>query len=184
MFWLCLSVTALHLTESQFRGFSQSRTNTNHDLLKQIVDHTPETEEETAENRLTRFGGGRRTSILDRARSRPNTYTGLAQRSRPRFTPSVPRFGTGANNLNVVTPKKEREDSCGELRGENELLKQLVESLQRQQQAAGARENILKVQMLLAKKNVISQTCANVTLDSVVKCRDWRKQQQSPVPDQ
>ena len=142
LFCLCLSLAALQISEAQFRGFSNPRSNTNHDLLKQIVDHTPE---EEAEHRLTRFGGGQRTSILDRARSRPNTYTGLAQRSRPRFTPSVPRFGTGANNLNVVTPKKEREDSCGELRGENELLKQLVESLKKQQQASEAREKLLQV---------------------------------------
>ena len=140
IFCLCLSLATLQISEAQFRGFSNPRTNPNHDLLKQIVDHTPE---EEAENRLTRFGG-RRSSILDRARSRPNTFTPLSQRSRPRFTPSVPRFGSGANNLNLVTPKKE-EDSCEDLRGENELLKQLVESLKRQQQASDAREKLLQV---------------------------------------
>ena len=142
LFCLCLSLAALQISEAQFRGFSNPRSNTNHDLLKQIVDHTPE---EEAEHRLTRFGGGQRTSILDRARSRPNTFTPLSQRSRPRFTPSVPRFGSGANNLNLVTPKK--EDTCEDLRGENELLKQLVESLKKQQQASEAREKLLQVRI-------------------------------------
>ena len=136
---LCLSLAALQISEAQFRGFSNPRSSGNHDLLKQIVDHTPE---EEAENRLTRFGGGQRSSILDRARSRPNTFTPFSQRSRPRFTPSVPRFGAGANNLDLVTPK---EDTCDDLRGENELLKQLVESLKKQQQASEAREKLLQV---------------------------------------
>ena len=144
---LCLSLVALQTSEAQFRGFSNPRSNGNHDLLKQIVDHTPE---EETEHRLTRFGGGgQRSSILDRARSRPNTFTPLAQRSRsrPRFTPSVPRFGSGANNLNLVTVEEEEAagDTCEDLRAENELLKQLVESLQKQQQKSEAREKLLQV---------------------------------------
>ena len=146
LFCLCLSLVALQTSEAQFRGFSNPRSNGNHDLLKQIVDHTPE---EETEHRLTRFGGGQRSSILDRARSRPNTFTPLSQRSRsrPRFTPSVPRFGSGANNLNLVTVEEDKAagNTCEDLRGENELLKQLVESLQKQQQASEAREKLLQV---------------------------------------
>ena len=180
IFCLCLSLATLQISEAQFRGFSNPRSNPNHDLLKQIVDHTPE---EEAENRLTRFGG-QRSSILDRARSRPNTFTPLSQRSRPRFTPSVPRFGSGANNLNLVTSKK--EDTCEDLRGENELLKQLVESLKRQQQASDAREKLLQVEINYCHSHTNRTTQMSPLEPGVqqcgLQCRGRRLQ--PPEPDQ
>jgi len=134
--FLCLT---LHLVQvrAQFRGFSSSRSSPNHDLLKQIVDHTPEEEEEAT---FPRFGG-RRTSILDRARSRPSGLSGF-QRPRPKFKSSIPRFGSGANSLNVVT--QDDEDVCEDLRSENDLLKKLVEQLTKQQKAAEAKEKLLQ----------------------------------------
>ena len=132
-FYLVLSLHFVHL-RGQFRGFSNARSGSNHDLLKQIVEATPEDEEEQT---LSRFGG-RRTSILDRARNRPSI--GTFPRSRPRFKPSIPRFG--ANSLNVVT--QEEQDQCQDLRSENELLKQLVDKLTKQQQAVEAKEKLLQ----------------------------------------
>ena len=110
------------LIETQFRGF-RSRTedsNNNHDLLKQIVDHTPE------EDHLKTFSPRRPSNILDRAKFRSNTF-GSGRSNRPRFTPSFPRFGS--NTVDIVT---ENEESCSELKSENELLKQLVSKLQKQ----------------------------------------------------
>ena len=130
-FYLIFTLHFVHL-RGQFRGFSSSRSGSNHDLLKQIVDTTPEEEEE---QQFSRFGG-RRTSILDRARNRPSI--GSFPRTRPRFKPSIPRFG--ANSLNVVTA--EEEDQCQDLRSENELLKQLVDKLTKQQQAVEAKEKL------------------------------------------
>ena len=142
----------LGLVQAQFRGFSSPRQApaSNHDLLKQIVDTTPEETAAAAEaaagpGRLSRFGG-RRGSILDRARSRPNTFSP----SRPRFTPTVPRFGSGATSLNVVTHQQQQQHQqagcrCQELRAENELLKQLVDTLTKQHKAAEDKVNLLQV---------------------------------------
>ena len=141
----------LGLVQAQFRGFSSPRQApaSNHDLLKQIVDTTPEetaaAEAAAGAGRLSRFGG-RRGSILDRARSRPNTFSP----SRPRFTPTVPRFGSGATSLNVVTHQQQQQQQqagsrCQELRAENELLKQLVETLTKQHKAAEDKVNLLQV---------------------------------------
>ena len=138
----------LGLVQAQFRGFSSPRQApaSNHDLLKQIVDTTPEetaaAEAAAGAGRLSRFGG-RRGSILDRARSRPNTFSP----SRPRFTPTVPRFGSGATSLNVVTHQQQQQagSRCQELRAENELLKQLVETLTKQHKAAEDKVNLLQV---------------------------------------
>ena len=136
---------SLYIVQSnaQFRGFSNSGSNSNHDLLKQIVDHTPEEEES-----FNRFGSGRRTSILDRARSRSNTF-GTFPRTRPRFTPSVPRFGS--NNVDLVHVQK--KDQCEDLKSENELLKRLVDKLSKQQQEAEVKEKLLQVQIF--KLNIL-----------------------------
>ena len=152
----------LGLVQAQFRGFSSPRQApaSNHDLLKQIVDTTPEETAAAAEaaagaGRLSRFGG-RRGSILDRARSRPNTFSP----SRPRFTPTVPRFGSGATSLNVVTHQQQQQQQagcrCQELRAENELLKQLVDTLTKQHKAAEDKVNLLQVCATLPNMQIIS----------------------------
>ena len=153
----------LGLVQAQFRGFSSPRQApaSNHDLLKQIVDTTPEetaaAEAAAGAGRLSRFGG-RRGSILDRARSRPNTFSP----SRPRFTPTVPRFGSGATSLNVVTHHQQQQQQqagsrCQELRAENELLKQLVETLTKQHKAAEDKVNLLQVCATLRNMQIISR---------------------------
>ena len=152
----------LGLVQAQFRGFSSPRQApaSNHDLLKQIVDTTPEetaaAEAAAGAGRLSRFGG-RRGSILDRARSRPNTFSP----SRPRFTPTVPRFGSGATSLNVVTHQQQQQQQagcrCQELRAENELLKQLVDTLTKQHKAAEDKVNLLQVCATLPNMQIISR---------------------------
>lgn len=125
---VCLLISWWRPADTQFRGF-RSRTSTsdasnNHDLLKQIVDHTPEEESSLPAS----FSGRRPSNILDRAKFRPSFGSvNRGSSTRQRFKPSFPRFGS--TNVDVVTKD---EDDCSEVQTENELLKKLVNKLQRQ----------------------------------------------------
>ena len=61
----------------------------------------------------------------------------------------MPRFGSGATSLNVVTHHQQQQQQagcrCQELRAENELLKQLVDTLTKQHKAAEDKVNLLQV---------------------------------------
>lgn len=102
--WHCL------LASGQFRQF-QRPSNNNHDLLKQIVKSTPDDVDRLGD----RYPGDRRTSILDRARFRPQSLRRPFQRkASPRLSPS---------------PVRSQSSECEDLRAENEVLKQLVDKL-------------------------------------------------------
>ena len=72
---------------------------------------------------------------------------------------SMPRFGSGATSLNVVTHQQQQQQQagcrCQELRAENELLKQLVETLTKQHKAAEDKVNLLQVCATLPNMQII-----------------------------
>ena len=73
---------------------------------------------------------------------------------------SMPRFGSGATSLNVVTHHQQQQQAgcrCQELRAENELLKQLVETLTKQHKAAEDKVNLLQVCATLPNMQIISR---------------------------
>ena len=74
---------------------------------------------------------------------------------------SMSRFGSGATSLNVVTHQQQQQQQagsrCQELRAENELLKQLVETLTKQHKAAEDKVNLLQVCATLPNMQIISR---------------------------
>ena len=72
---------------------------------------------------------------------------------------SMPRFGSGATSLNVVTHQQQQQagSRCQELRAENELLKQLVDTLTKQHKAAEDKVNLLQVCATLPNMQIISR---------------------------
>ena len=128
--WLCL------LVNGQFRQF-QRPTNTNHDLLKQIVKSTPDDLERLGD----RYPGDRRTSILDRARFRPKSLR------RPFERKLSPR----------LSPTRAQSSDCEELRAENELLKQLVDKLTKQLEASEVRAQQASPVTSLSPLSLISE---------------------------
>ena len=73
---------------------------------------------------------------------------------------SMPRFGSGATSLNVVTHQQQQQQAgsrCQELRAENELLKQLVDTLTKQHKAAEDKVNLLQVCATLPNMQIISR---------------------------
>jgi len=118
-------VVALLLATSggQRRRFSNNKSRL--DLLKKIVQTT----EEDNSNILGRIGDRRPTSILDRVRNRPN------RPNRPSFDP-LKRTNNRRPFSPQITSGKLRnslsDNECEDLKNENDILKQLVESVNKQ----------------------------------------------------
>ena len=115
-------VFALVLTSSvcQRRRFSNNRSRL--DLLKKIVQTT----EEESDNILGRITDRRPTSILDRVRNRPKvSHFDPINRTNNR-RPFGPQITSGKlrNSLS--------DNECEDLKNENDILKQLVESVNKQ----------------------------------------------------
>ena len=133
----CL-LLALFLTIScgQLRRFGG--TNSRLDLLKKIVQTTNEDGNDAGNNILDRLGERRPTSILDRVKNRPKLPHFRSSKSknlRRPFSPSITR-GSQRNSLS--------DSECEELKNENDILKQLVESVNKQR-AEEAKAEISKV---------------------------------------
>ena len=112
----------------QLRRFSNNRSRL--DLLKKIVQTTQEDNQEESNNILERIGDRRNTNILDRVRSRPkqNNFGGplKSKNLRRPFSPSITR-GSKRNSLS--------DNECEDLKNENDILKQLVESVNKKKAA-------------------------------------------------
>lgn len=122
-FAIKLFILALLLASSggQRRRFSNKRSRL--DLLKKIVQTTNEDGQEDSNNILERIGEKRPTSILDRVRNRPKLshLEPLKSQNHRRPFSSPISHGSQRNGLS--------DNECEELKNENDILKQLVESV-------------------------------------------------------
>jgi len=126
----------LMISCGQLRRFGG--TNSRLDLLKKIVQTTNEDGNDAGNNILDRLGERRPTSILDRVKNRPKLPHFRSSKSknlRRPFSPSITR-GSQRNSLS--------DSECEELKNENDILKQLVESVNKQR-AEEAKAEISKV---------------------------------------
>ena len=118
----CFVLTLLLASSGgQRRRLSNNRSRL--DLLKKIVQTTNEDGQEDSNNILERIGERRPSSILDRVRNRPKpSHLESFKSKNPRrpFSPSITR-GSQRNGLS--------DNECEELKNENDILKQLVESV-------------------------------------------------------
>ena len=113
-------VLLLATSGGQRRRFSNNKSRL--DLLKKIVQTT----EEDNNDILGRIGERRPTSILDRVRNRSSRPTFDALKRTNNRRPFSPQITSGKlrNSLS--------ENECENLKNENDILKQLVESVNKQ----------------------------------------------------
>jgi len=120
-------VVALLLASSsgRRRRFGNNRSSSRLDLLKEIVQSTNGDSNSDSNNILGRIGNRRPTSILDRVRNRPNVSPLEPKKSSNNRRPFSPKITQG-NLRNSLS-----DNECEELKNENDILKQLVESVNR-----------------------------------------------------
>lgn len=138
-------VQLLASSGGQRRRFSNNRSRL--DLLKKIVQTTNEDGQEDSNNILERIGERRPTSILDRVRNRPkSSHLDPFKSKTPRrpFSSTITR-GSQRNGLS--------DNECEELKNENDILKQLVDSVNRKkaEEAKVEISNIAIIQDQLSK---------------------------------
>eukprot|EP00092_Neocalanus_flemingeri_P007168 GFUD01007745.1.p1 GENE.GFUD01007745.1~~GFUD01007745.1.p1 ORF type:complete len:525 (+),score=98.23 GFUD01007745.1:198-1772(+) len=146
-FWTKCIVLALLVVSSrgQLRRFSNNRSRL--DLLKKIVQTTQEESQEDSNNILERIGERRNTNILDRVRTRPKLPSGGPLKSKNQRRPFIPSATRGSNRNSLS------DNECEDLKNENDILKQLVESVNKKKAAEAKINNVARIQDQLSQVN-------------------------------